>query len=325
VFDKVVLVTRKTRLQELIERFNTRAQARFYLTHAGLDFDDYESEDDTYRRALDQVHRALPTGLKVQVLERALVPTYLFAPSDVVLAVGQDWLVANTARYVGPRPLLGVNPDPSRFDGVLLPFSPVSVRPALAVAVEGRAPVREVTLAQATLSDGQTLTAFNDLFIGARSHVSARYRLRVAGGQSKKSLTKKPAPAGGPWESQSSSGVIVSTGAGSTGWLSSVCAMASGVASFLGGRAVEPVRLAWEDPRLFFVVREPFVSRHSTAAQVAGFLSADAPLELESLLPQGGVIFGDGMEADALAFSSGLTARIAPAPQRAHLVVPLRD
>jgi len=311
MFEKLVIVTRKTRLQGLIERFNTRAQAKFYLEHAGLDFADYEKEDDTYRRAVDHLQGALAVGLKVQVLERALVPTYLFAATDVVVAVGQDGLVANTAKYVGAQPLLGVNPDPSRFDGQLLPFQVGEARAALLATVAGRAKVREVTLAEARLSDGQRLLAFNELFLGAQTHVSAQYRLRVA--QAKKKT-------GGGWERQSSSGVIVSTGAGSTGWLSSVCNMTSGVARALGGAAIQPVQMRWEDERLFFVVREPFVSRHSTAGQTAGWL-AGAALELESLMPSGGVVFSDGIEQDFLNFNSGVVATVGPAAQKARLVV----
>src|SRR5437868_13139005 len=116
MFEKIVLVTRKTRLAELVERLNTRAQARFYLEHAGQDFDDYAREDDTYRRALDGLHGALALGLPVQQVDRSLVPTFLFTGKEVVVAVGQDGLVANVAKYVDAQPLVGVNPDPSRFD-----------------------------------------------------------------------------------------------------------------------------------------------------------------------------------------------------------------
>jgi NAD kinase len=306
-FEKVVLVVRKTRLAELVERFNTHAQAKFYLTHAGLDFDDYQREDDAYRRSLEVVRSAMPEGVKVQQLDRTLVPTYLFAPSDVVVALGQDGLVANAAKYVGSQPLIGVNPDPERFDGTLLPFTPRAFGGALTKVLEGRAAVRQVTLAEARLSDGQRLLAFNDLFLGAASHVSARYRLDSGAGQG--------------FESQSSSGVIVSTGAGSTGWLSSVFTMATQVASLTGGKAGEPIRMSWEDDRLVWVVREPFVSKHSTARQVAGILSAGAALKLESLMPSGGVVFSDGMESDRLAFNSGAIVEVRPAAQRAQLVV----
>ncbi|MDX2012925.1 MAG: NAD+ kinase [Myxococcaceae bacterium] len=323
MFDKLVLVTRKTRLQGLVERFNTRAQAKFYLEHAGLDFDDYAKEDDTYRAAIDRLEASLKLGLAVQRLDRALLSTYHFGPGDLVVAAGQDGLVANTAKYVGAQPLLGVNPDPSRFDGTLLPFSVPGARAAVIRTLEGKAALSEVTLARAQTSDGQTLLAFNDLFIGEASHQSAHYRLWVSGGDAQPSKKAKAVktPASAP-ERQSSSGVIVSTGAGSTGWLSSICTMAARVGAFLGGpHAVEPVRMAWDDSRLFFVVREPFVSRHSQASRVVGFLERGSQLHVESLMPQSGTIFSDGMEADALRFTSGMTVRIGPAPQRARLVV----
>jgi NAD kinase len=299
-FEKLVLVTRKTRLQELVERFNTRRQAQFYLEHAGLDFEDYAQEDDTYRRSLDALLSQLDTGLKLQVLDRALVSTYLFAATDVVMTLGQDGLVANTAKYAGAQPLIGVNPDPKRFDGVLLPFSVRQSRSALEATLSRRAPIREVTLAEASLSDGQRLLAFNDLFLGARTHVSARYRL--------------------DGEAQSSSGLLVSTGAGSTGWLSSVVNMAQSVGETFGDAHCEPPALRWEDGRLVFVVREPFVSRHSTAKRTAGVLEPGAALRVESLMPSGGVVFSDGMEEDCLAFNSGVVATVRAAAQRARLV-----
>lgn len=317
--DKLVLVTRRTRLEALVERFNTVNQAKFYLSQAGLDFADYQREHDTYRRALEKTLAALDLGLPLQQLERGLMPTYLVGPGDVVVVLGQDGTVANTAKYVGARPLVGVNPDPERFDGVLLPFRVDGARKAVAAALAGTARVREVTLAEAVLSDGQRLLAFNDLFIGARTHVSAHYRLRLGGeGAATKKLTATGASG---WERQSSSGVLVSTGAGSTGWLSSVCTMASAMSERLGGKALPPLRLEWEARELAFVVREPFVSKHSQARLTTGTVREHAPLELESLMPSGGVIFSDGVEEDALTFTSGLVARVRPAAQRARLVV----
>jgi NAD kinase len=313
-FDKLVVVTRKTRLQQLVERFNSKGQARFYIEHAGGDFADYAAEDETYARSLDSLHRALDLGVRVQTFERAIVPTFLFAPSDLVVTVGQDGLVANVAKYAGAQPIVAVNPDPARFDGVLLPFRADGARAAVARVLEGKAKTREVTLAEARLADGQRLLGFNDLFIGARSHVSARYALRVGGRDA--DGHKQGAP-----EVQSSSGVLVSTGAGSTGWLSSVFNMAAAVSAFTGGTAGTPPALAWEDPRLCYIVREPFASKHSGIRLAAGVIDPGQSLVIESHMPQGGVIFSDGVEADALAFDSGAVAIIAAAAQRTRLVV----
>ena len=121
-YDKLVIVTRRTRLEELIDRFNTRGQAKFYIEHAGGDFAEFEDEHDTYHRALDRLRRDLDFGLPRQIIDRSLVPTYTFSAQDVVVTLGQDGLVANVAKYAGAQPIVGVNPDPQRFDGTLFPF-----------------------------------------------------------------------------------------------------------------------------------------------------------------------------------------------------------
>ena len=305
-FQNLVLVTRKTRLQELVERFGTPGQAEFYITHSGGDFADYRAEDETYREALARLESDFSTlDLRLHVVDRSFVPNYLFSERDVVVTVGQDGLVANVAKYVGAQPIVALNPDPDRFDGVLLPFRVKQARQAVATTLHARATIRDVTLAEAVLSDGQRLLAFNDFFVGVQTHQSARYEIRYAGAA----------------EAHSSSGVIVSTGAGSTGWLSSTFNMAAGVSAFAGGTAGTRMQLSWEDPRLVFVVREPFVSRRSGASIVAGMLDAGQELELESRMTTNGVIFSDGIEHDFLAFNSGTTARIRAASQRARLVV----
>jgi NAD kinase len=305
MYKKLVIVTRKTRLQELVSRFNTRSQAKFYIEHAGGDFADYEREDDAYGRALDVLQRTLDFEIPQQLVDRTLVPTLQFQNEDLIVTLGQDGLVANTAKYVGSQPIVAVNPEPERFDGILLPFLTEGARAAVAKVLDGKPTSREVTLAEAILNDGQRLLGFNDLFIGAQSHISALYR--IACGKKK--------------ETQSSSGVLVSTGAGSTGWMSSVFNMAAGVAAFAGGTACKPIRMLWEDRRLLYVVREPFASRHSQAALVAGMLQSGEELVLESLMPSAGVIFSDGMESDFLQFNSGALARVRAAEQRARLVV----
>lgn len=304
MYEKVVLVTRKTRLEELIERFNTRAQAKFYIEHAGGNFDTYAHEHEAYQRSLETVRRAIEVGLKIQVIERAFLPTYLFAPSDLIVTLGQDGLVANTAKYVKGQPILAVNPDPARFDGILLPFLPPDLRPILERTLADKMHVRHVTMAEAKLRDGQRLLAFNDLFIGVRGHISARYRLTF----------------NGKTETHSSCGIIVSTGAGSSGWLSSIFNETIGIVSFLNGKPVKPIQMTWEEESLLFVVREPFISKQSSAGIVAGRLEPGAPLTIDSHMPTSGVIFSDGVESDSLDFNSGAIATIGIAPERANLV-----
>jgi NAD kinase len=306
--EKIVLVTRKTRLEELVARFNTRAQAQFYIEHSGGDFAMYEREHATYHAALGTLRQRLHRLTKVQVIERGYLPSFLFADDDLVVTIGIDGLVVNTAKYLHGQALVAVNPDPDHIDGVLLPFDVDTAVATVEKALRGNMTIRPVTMAEATLNDGQKLLAFNDLFIGRHDHVSARYRIQINGHA----------------EQHSSSGIIVSTGAGSTGWLSSMFNMAHGIMSAFGDEHVglSPPQLEWDTQNLLFVVREPFISKTSAANIVCGAITANEPLLLESTMPDGGVIFSDGIAKDFLAFNAGAIATIGLAAQRTNLVAP---
>jgi NAD kinase len=305
---KLVLITRKTQLEELLERHTTRSRARFAIEQAGGDFTPYLAAHDAYHTALDRIRASLPREQRVQQVDRSFLPNFLFGDDDVVMVVGQDGLVVNAAKYLRAQPVIAVNPDPSRIDGVLLPFSVETARSGLDRVLAGDPSCENVTMAEARLNDGQTIIAVNDLFLGARTHVSARYRITYRG-QS---------------EDQSSSGILVSTGAGSTGWLRSVYTAVAEIASALGVRKAERLREDYrfdrETRQLVFAVREPFVSRTSGASLVFGRISEGEALIVESKMPKGGVIFGDGVEEDFLDFNSGATATIGVSARTLRLV-----
>src|SRR5690349_5593553 len=210
---RFILVSRKTRLQELTERFNTWPQAKFYLEHNQVDAVDYLREHDVYMKQLLEAERILKGQGRFQLLERGFLPDYRFSPDDIVVVVGQDGLVANTLKYLSGQPVIGVNPDPQRWEGRLLPFALAELEEVVQRARAGKTRCKSITFAECRTNDGQRLLGVNDLFIGPKSHTSARYALHWHGQH----------------EEQSSSGIIVSTGFGSSGWFKSVLAGAVGV------------------------------------------------------------------------------------------------
>jgi NAD kinase len=345
--NKIVLVTRPTRLAELVIRFNTVSQARFYLEHQGADFSDYLREDETYHRALTETQTALAQIGRVQSLDRGFLPNFVFAPDDTVVTLGQDGLVANTLKYLDGQPVVGVNPDPERWDGRLLPFRVGDVARVMPEVLLRKRPTHSVTMAKATLNNGQTMYGVNDLFIGPKSHGSARYVIR----------------SGEASETQSSSGVIVSTGMGSTGWLKSLLTGAAAITQsaaaadglprpldrssrrkeaqtrssevrgqksearsqmsepcYLGCYERTVTGFAWNSEYLFFTVREPFPTKTTGTTLVFGRVTSGAPLILESRLAENGVIFSDGIERDFLEFNSGTQAVIGIAERKGNLV-----
>jgi hypothetical protein len=333
----IAVVTRETRLAGLKARWATARQAKFRLElaaghevelrrmrkgasptspDAGIDTEtaeaaealadaeEYEEEDRVYQDSVAHLVREIDLGYPVKTIDRSFLPNFDFGRCVAVVVVGQDGLVANTAKYVGDLPIIGVNPDSARYDGVLLPFVVDDARSAVRRTLANKARIRDVTLAEVNTNDGQRMLAFNDFFIGRAGHVSARYTLE----------------AGGRSESQSSSGVLISTGAGSTGWLSSLFNMTNGFIRLAGEEPIPRLHLDWEDRRLVWAVREPFASKHSGAELVTGLLHEGAELVIGSQMPTGGVIFSDGVEADFLEFTSGTIARFATSRQRAYLV-----
>lgn len=307
--EKVVIVTRKTQLEELVTRFNTVGQAKFYLEHAGQDFAPLEQMHAQYHAVLDGVRGLVPSGVKHQVIDRAFLPQFTFGENDLVVTVGPDGLVVNTAKYLDGQPILAVNPDPARIEGVLVKYSLRSARTGMNEAVYASPLIQDVTMAEAILNDGQKLLAFNDLFIGANSHVSARYELEF----------------GDAKENQSSSGIIISTGAGSTGWLRSVYAGATRVVEALGGTVEPPPeggKFALAAQELVYAVREPWPSKATGATLVYGVITPDRPLVIRSQMAENGVIFSDGIESDYLVFTAGFTATIRLAEKLARLILP---
>jgi NAD kinase len=299
-----IIVKNKTRLEALIERFNTKAQAKFYIERLGGDFEEYVLEHETFHRSLQSLQTQLSKVVKNKLVDRSFVPNYIFTDNNLIVVIGQDGLVANTAKYSKGVPIVAVNPDKERYDGVLLPFDISNFIYGVDKVLNNSFRQKTIRFAEAKLNDGQKLLAFNDLFIGASSHVSARYKI---------SFNNRT-------EEHSSSGIIVSTQTGSTGWLSSIFNMAYGITgTFEKNLTLKHPRLKETD--LLFAVREPFQSIRTQISLATGILKGHDNLTIESLMPINGVIFSDGVESDFLRFNSGTSAEIGLANESATLVL----
>jgi NAD kinase len=299
---RLVLVTRKTPLQLLLEQHGTLAQARFYVQSRGQEMEEYAENHERFETALARVLGAIPPDQRRVRLDRGGLDRFLFAPDDVVVVVGQDGLVPNTAKYLRGQVTLGINPDAERYDGVLCPHAPGDIDGLLAWLERGGGNgyrVQSRAMAVAEREDGQRLLALNEVFVGHRSHQSARYLVRANGRE----------------ERQSSSGLICATGTGSTGW----------VRSIVEQRGIEIDLPTPEQSRLAWFVREPFPSVYTGTDLDHGLVGADQELVIHSEMGHGGVVFADGIEVDNVQFLQGHTVRIAVSENRLNLVVPVAN
>ena len=279
---RVVLVHRHTEYDELLARHGSHGQAAFYLSTRGREITEVQERHDAQREALRQVEAGIPLSWRRGQVERADLPQFLFAPEDIVVVVGQDGLVANLAKYLDGQPVIGVNPDPDRNPGVLVPLSPHDFLDALLATTEGRQRFEERTMVVATTDDGQELVALNEIFLGHRSHQTARYTVTTPDGER---------------ERHASSGLVVGSGTGATGWCRSI---------WQERRSALPLPGPTE-PALIWFAREAWPSPSTGATLTEGLLAEPLTVTVET---DQLVAFGDGLESDCLTLNWGQSLRI---------------
>jgi hypothetical protein len=292
---RAVLVTRPTPYRQLLYQHGTRDQARFFLESRDQSLEDLEQQNTRFEDARQVVSAAIPSDWRRARVERRDLSRFLFEPDDIVIVLGQDGLVANLAKYIEGQPVVGLDPDPGLNAGVLVRHSPQQVASLINGVASGAAIIEARTMVQAVLDDGQRILALNEVFIGHQSHQSARYRI--------------------DWhemhERQSSSGIVIATGTGATGW----------AASIRRERVCDIDLPTPTDRSLSFFVREAWPSISTGTDLTEGLIDENGLLGIVSEMDGGGVIFGDGIEADRMGFDWGRRVDVRVSDRRLHLVV----
>lgn len=283
---RVVIVTRPSAYDELVAAHGTHGQAAWFLGRQGQAIEPLVKAHEAQLRAVDVAARAVPGTWRSTRITRRDLDRFLFEPEDLVVAVGQDGLVANVAKYLEAQVVIGVNPG--GYEGVLVRYKPAAVAMLLRRVGDHAAPLQARTRVEAVADDGQRLRALNEIYCGHRTHQSSRYAIAF----------------GEAAEHQSSSGVICATGTGSTGW-------AKSIAKSRNSKLVLP---APTDPNLVFFVREAWPSRSTGADVVEGLVTDDVKLMLTGEMNGGGVLFGDGIEQDAVDWPFARVVRLGRAP-----------
>ncbi len=288
---RAVVVSRATELEEVLAAHATRGQAAFFLRERGRDIAEVEERHRQHEKALATVSGSIPVEWRRAEVRRVELDRFLFEPEDVVITVGPDGLVANVAKYLDGQPVIGVGVG-DRGVGVLADHRAEDVATTLFALRSGGAVIEDRTMVEVETASGLRLRALNELYVGHRSHQSARYVLSCPSGV----------------ERQSSSGVIVSTGTGGTGW----------AASIARERGAAPS--AWpEEPEVEFFVREAWPGPGYGVDHTQGLLAEARELVITSEM-EDGVVFGDGVEADALPVGWGEVVRVRVSETRLRLV-----
>ena len=111
--NKIVIVSQKTRLQELLSDLIQRNRLSFILNIWGIPLmiiwmrTVVTQNPDLCQEKAEQYAR-------VSVIDKKLFMQLYFGRDDLVVCVGRDGLVCNTMKYLEESNLvIGINPDPS--------------------------------------------------------------------------------------------------------------------------------------------------------------------------------------------------------------------
>lgn len=179
---------------------------------------------------------------------------------DLIISFGGDGTFVKAANLIETTPILGINANPETSEGVLTSLS-IEELPTLARLQTGDFILEKKHRVQVRLN-GKLLDehAINEVYVGAQfHHHSARYKIKF---QSQE-------------EEHRSSGVIISTGAGSPAWYQS-----AGGTPFLHS-----------EKKLAFIVREPYTGKNVYMPRILrGFIQAGEKIIFESMHSHSGIV-----------------------------------
>ncbi|MBI4095410.1 MAG: NAD(+)/NADH kinase [DPANN group archaeon] len=247
---------------------------------------------DEHYAALNHVRKVLESlGIPYQRVYQPYAAFEEFKGRDLVISVGGDGTVLNTAHYITDEtPVLTVKSD-GRSKGALCLFDATEFQRIIEDIVSDNHKTELWTRVEGRLGN-KTDLALNDILVGPKySPGAARYNIRFSDTE----------------EKQISSGVITSTGAGSTGWYVNI---AGNNGTF--SRTAQELR---------FIAREYRTDAGYTLTK--GTLGPSDVLEIRSLMNIDGIVSFDGDTQKRMhSFARGETIQMRISDKPLHVVVP---
>lgn len=199
---RAVLVPKATKVEyDMLRLKLTRRQLASYYRNenAAVIFASHERQLAMRRRVL----KLLP---EARVVSRQALDPAALEGASLVVALGGDNHFIFVSQLLDATPILGVNADRLRSYGGLLHIDETNLESALRRMRAGGQTCRRLARIQASVDGRPVGRATSEIFVGERGRKNmSRHALSMDGGAE---------------EEQKSSGLLIATAAGSTGWFS---------------------------------------------------------------------------------------------------------
>lgn len=184
------------------------------------------------KSTLDKIIKILKKyAINFKLANRDKLRNSQFLKKDLIIAVGGDGTFLRAAQFIEHQLILGVNADPKNKEGFFMRHSKSNSEKKIMQILKSEFKVKKLSRLEAYINNKKIdPLALNEFFIGARkSYHAAKYDIQIG---------KKK-------ERQKSSGILVTTPAGSYAWSKSCC------------NKTLPLKSKYYQ----FIVREPYEGR----------------------------------------------------------------
>jgi NAD kinase len=300
--DSIVVVAKRSRFERESQNLNLSEEALLARYDAiGESGSRLFGSHVRQREALQICKRELSDEQVVRVED--LAKRLASGKVHAVIALGGDDFLKLASQFVKDTPVLGVNSDPSFSHGVLLSTHIDQIQQVICALESGHYRIEPWARIQLTIDGHELSPALNDVVLGKRDfRQMSRHELEFRGERI----------------IQRSSGILVASGAGSTGWFSS--------AGLYLGR--EDRSFPREAPYLRFELREPQVRiatedgirSVSLPPHTEGTLLPGESLRITSLNDDDGIASRDSI--DTIPFQRGAVAEISLSSTPLNMIIP---
>ena len=203
--------------------------------------------------------------------------------ADLVIAAGGDGTFLRTAHFIGKTPVLGVNFNPKKKEGFLMQANKKNFEKRIKQILKNRFKILNVTRIEPKINRKKLDLALNEIFV-AHKKAYKTSRLTII-------LKNKK-------EFQKSSGVIISTGAGSYAWTKSC-----------GGKS-----LPLNSKKFQYLVREPCKGKLLKPKLKKGILGKNQKIKIRSEMNNCIVVMDSLSKEYSLKKGQTLTMKISNKP-----------
>ncbi len=203
---------------------------------------------------------------------------------DLVIAIGGDGTVLSAAHYLIDKPILAVNSSPSTSEGALTTISVDELDDKLKEIKNNNAKEEKLERIEVLINNQPLdLLALNEVFIAnEKAYLISKYNVKFKAKE----------------EEQRSSGIIFSTGTGSTAWFKSA-----------GGSPFSS-----QSKFIEMIVREPYIRRISKFSMLKETIKENEEFEITPLVPS--VLAVDSIREFKVKKGDSIKIRISKHPLR---------